>query len=111
MSGRIRVSPPEQRTYEGIIFHSAREMNAYIGFRIIEKSGQIAKLERQVPFPLLAWSPSGPVKVSKLILDFRITETDGTQRLYESKGFVTEVYRMKKKLFEANYPDMRIVEI
>ena len=113
--GKYGVAPVEERTCEGIVFHSKREMIAYQGFRILEKSGQIAKLERQVPYDLWAWYPDqqGVVfsSVAQYICDFRVTELDGTVRLYETKGVSTAVYKLKKKIFCANYPHLRIVEI
>ncbi len=118
-NGKYGVSSAEDRTFEGIIFHSRREMEAYRGFRILEKAGKIAKLERQVAFPLLAARleavPHGSlvdaVPVAKYLADFVVTELDGTKRIYETKGVATAVYKLKKKLFEANYRDLRIVEI
>ena len=130
MGGRINVAPPEQRTHEGIVFHSKKEMEAYCGFRALEKSGAIRKLERQVPFVLYASIPPGvrgtvetyatiPVAVSKYVADFVITELDGTVRIYDSKAWdvrkqkfvYTEMYTLKKKWFHACFPHLRIVEI
>ncbi len=113
--GKYGVGIPERRTFEGIVFHSIRECDAYRGFRMLEKSGQIKKLERQVKFRLLAarlvlgiWTA---VEVSSYIADFVVTELDGTKRIYESKGVRTPEYKLKFKLFHANYPDLRIVEM
>ena len=125
--GKYGVAPVEERTAEGIVFHSKREKDAYVGFRILEKTGQIAKLECQVPFHLFALRPRAEiasglatdtgvisgvgVKVGIYIADFRITERDGTIRIYETKGVRTPEYKLKKKIFSANYPHLRIVEI
>ena len=122
MSGRIKVAPPEQRTYEGILFQSKKEMEAYRGFRALEKSGAIRKLERQVVFPLFAYvlrEGSRCATVAKYIADFVVTELDGTVRIYDSKAWdvrkqkfvYTEMYTLKKKWFGACYPHLRIVEI
>lgn len=117
MTARIRVAPKEERTADGILFDSRREMQHYLQFRALEKSGAIAKLELQVQFVL--WAHSGVLgttdqiitPVAKYIADFVVTEKDGTRRVYDSKGHKTEIYRLKKKWFEACYPDLRIVEI
>lgn len=39
------------------------------------------------------------------IVDFLITMNDGRQKFVETKGFATEVWRLKWKLTEANYPE------
>ena len=109
MPARIKVASAEQRTADGIVFHSKREMQAYCGFRALEKSGQIKSLKLQVPFYLLAGGT--PVVVAKYVADFVVTELDGTVRVYDVKGYSTEMYRLKKKWFHACYPDLRIVEI
>ena len=114
MSGRIRVAPVEERTADGIIFASKREMGHYLQFRALDRSGAIAKLERQVPFQIFAAQLGAEVKavpVAKYIADFVITEKDGTRGVYDSKGHRTEMYRLKKKLVEACYPGLRIVEL
>ena len=131
LSGRITVAAPEKRTYEGILFQSAHEMEAYRGFRALEKSGAIRKLERQVPFALYAYVPGdydqnlvqyrSPIQkqVSKYVADFVITELDGTVRIYDSKAWdvrkqkfvYTEMYTLKKKWMMACHPHLRIVEI
>ncbi len=116
MPGRYKVALAEDRTCEGIVFHSKREMMHYQQFRILEKSGLIKKLERQVAFPLLAARirPDGTVEavpVSKYVADHVVTENDGTKRIYDSKGHRTAEYRRSKKWFEVCYPTLRIVEL
>ena len=111
MAARIKVAAAEDRTADGIVFHSKREMQAYCGFRALEKSGQIKKLNRQVAFPLLAYCEGKPVRISEYRADFVITELDGTVRVYDSKGFRTEMFKLKKKWFGWCYPHLRIVEI
>ena len=114
MSGRIRVAPAEERTVDGIVFASKREMGHYLQFRALERSGAILKLERQVPFQLFAAQLGSDIKavpVAKYVADFVVTEKDGTKGIFDSKGFRTEVYKIKKKLFEACYVNQRIVEL
>lgn len=114
---KYNVGPPESRTYdrdgECIVFDSRRERDAYAGFRLLEKNGKIARLERQVAFPLMAFAPASTsgVLVGKYVADFVVTELDGTRRIYDSKGVRTAMYKFKMKLFAANYPELRVVEI
>lgn len=108
---KFNVCPPEQRTFEGVVFHSQKEMVDHQGFRILEKAGAIAKLQRQIAYPLLAWSPTGPVPIGKYICDHVVTELDGTIRLYDSKGFQTKDSKRTMKIFAANYPHLRVTLI
>ena len=98
---------------DGIMFHSKKEAADYANFALLLKNGKIANLERQVSFRLFAWAPQPTVVsgVAKYIADFVVTELDGTKRIYDSKGYSTPMYKLKKKIFEANYPHLRIVEI
>ncbi len=77
------------------------------------------KVELQKPFRLYAFynvdGEPGPclqkIFVCTYEADFVVTEKDGTLRVYDAKGHRTAMYILKKKLFEANYPTLRIVEI
>lgn len=105
--GRIQVANKEERTYDGIVFHSKREMVAYISFKSLAQAGAIAKVEMQVPYPLIV----NGVLVTTWVADFVVTELDGRVDIYDSKGWSTPEYKIKKKLFEAIHAPWRIVEI
>lgn len=118
MAGRYKVAAKENRTSDdGIVFHSRREMLCYVNqFRPLMRSG--IKVELQKPYLLfacggMALGPGGlfPVPVGKYIADFVVTENEGTVRVYDAKGHATETYKLKKKIFEACYPYLHIVEI
>ena len=106
---------------DGIVFDSKREAAAYQNFRALKRCGAIKELLIQEPFTLFASevgeyvNASGQqypaVSVGKYIADFVVIEKDGTVRVYDAKGVQTPVYKLKKKLFEACYPHLRIVEI
>jgi hypothetical protein len=121
--GRIRVSKKEDRTADGIVFHSKYEMNDYLKFKSMLKGGAIKKYERQVHYPLFGAQPRCggdefsnqneyfAVQVSEYVADHVVTELDGTLRVYDSKGHQTAEYKRSKKWFEVCYPHLRIVEI
>jgi len=116
MAGRYKVGAKEARTADGITFDSVREKDAYLGFSILEKHRAIAKLELQVKFPLWAAQPQKdgswkPVQFGTWTCDFLVTELDGTVRIYDSKGARTREFIRAKKIWEINYPDLRIVEV
>lgn len=107
MSGRIKVAPAEDRTYQGIAFHSKREMFDFIKLAALERSGIVTELKRQVPFPIVV----NGIIVCKWVADFTCLDLKGQIQVYDSKGMRTEMYKLKSKLFHACYPHLRIVEL
>lgn len=72
----------------------------------MESLGLIQDLKRQVTFPLFA---NGKL-ICKLIADFRYTK-GGIDVVEDYKGLLTPVFRLKSKLFTANYGfDLKIVK-
>jgi hypothetical protein len=48
--------------------------------------------------------------IANYFCDFLVTFEDGREEWHEVKGFQTEVWRLKEKLFRAIYPD-RILKV
>lgn len=91
-------------------FDSKHEARSISDLRILIASGEsdFHDLQRQVDFPLVV----NGVKICTYRADAVVTIKDtGKKRIYEPKGYVTPVYRMKRKLMEAIYPDVELVEI
>lgn len=73
---------------------------------ILQKAGEISRLEFEPPFPVTI----NGVKVCTYKADFSYFTRD--ERVIEDvKGLKTPVYRLKKKLVEAFYPGVKIVEV
>ena len=45
--------------------------------------------------------------ICRHIVDFRVENNDGSIEMYEYKGFPTAIWDLKRKLFEALYPDIK----
>ena len=92
--------------YDGYTFDSIREKNYYIKLKLLEKAGKIKELELQKEYEL---QPSFKLnnKTSRKITyrsDFTYKTTeDDKLHVVDVKGFRTDVYRLKKKLFEYKY--------
>lgn len=88
---------------DGIWFDSIREGRRYAELKLMEKGGYISDLQLQVPFELVPNQKNidGKVVEKKVVYraDFvyRDNET-GKTVVEDSKGYRTEVYRLKKKL-------------
>ena len=101
-------------TYDGIDFDSQKEKNHYIGLKMLEKAGEIKDLELQKVFILQpGFKKNGTTyraityKADFVYLDLRTNKIV----VEDTKGFKTEVYKIKKKLFEYVYPDLELKEI
>jgi hypothetical protein len=92
--------------YDGYTFDSIREKNYYIKLKLLEKAEKIKELELQKEYEL---QPSFKLnnKTSRKITyraDFTYKTTeDDKLHVIDVKGFRTDVYRLKKKLFEYKY--------
>lgn len=91
---------------DGITFPSLLESQWYSTLRLLERQGEISNLRLQVPFDLHA---AGGAKVCKYTADFVFIE-DGVEITADSKGILTECFRLKKKWMKAEYGiDIRIL--
>ena len=90
---------------DGFVFASKREAHRYSELKLAERNGDISGLELQPNFPLII----NGKKVATYIADFRYTER-GQVVVEDSKGFRTAVYRLKKKIVEAQY-GIEIIEV
>lgn len=87
-------------------FDSRREANRWCELRMLERAGEIADLERQPVYPLLAPTPTAHVfvRIGEYRGDFRYTVVKTGGRVVEdAKGVRTPLYRWKRKHVEAQY--------
>ena len=98
---------------DGIIFDSKREAKRYQELKLLERAGAIKDLELQPVFELQpSFKKNG--KTHRAITykaDFMFTTSEGDCIIEDVKGYKTEVYKIKKKLFEYKYPEYTIKEI
>lgn len=92
--------------YDGIKFDSNREMAYYIKLKMLEQKGIIKDLELQKSFEL---QPSFKLngKTYKKITyraDFSyVSVQDNKIHIVDTKGFRTQVYKLKRKMFAYKY--------
>lgn len=86
---------------DGIHFASKKEMYRYLALQQLKKAGEIIFFLRQVPIHL-------PGNI-KYVCDFVIFWTNQEVTFEDVKGFKTDVYKLKKKLVEEEYP-FKIIE-
>lgn len=84
---------------DGIMFDSMKEAGRYEDLKQDQETGAITDLELQPVFQVVINSK----KVCKYRGDFRYTTKEGKSIVEDVKGFKTPVYRLKKKLVEAQF--------
>lgn len=85
----------------GITYHSKLEGKYAFELNARKLAGEIKDWERQVK---IALDINGR-HIANYYVDFLVHHLDGTMEYIEVKGFETEVWRMKWKIFEALFSD------
>lgn len=89
-------------TVDGIRFDSRREADYYGQLKIEQRAGLILNFERQVTFELAV----NGKKICAHRVDFLVHYRGGRREVREVKGFATAEWDIKRKLFEAIYPEI-----
>lgn len=88
-------------TYDGIIFDSKKEAQRYAELKLLERTGRIKELRRQVPFTLIPkiLDQNGKClqRACKYYADF-VYKFNGKLVVEDTKGVRTAEYKIKKKL-------------
>ena len=85
---------------DDITFDSKKEANRYNELKLLEKTGAISNLKRQVPYVLIEKSKYG--RTIRYLADFVYTEK-GETVVEDCKGVRTPVYRLKKRLMAEKF--------
>lgn len=100
-------------TRDGETFDSIKEYNRWKELKLLERTGEITELQRQVKFKLIPtqrepcseMNKNGIFKKGKVlerecsyIADFTYKNRLGFQVVEDVKGYKTEAYRIKKKM-------------
>lgn len=103
---RLNFQVPKRMKYRnvptvvnGIKFQSKREAKRYQRLLLLQKAGDVVKIELQVKYELVVNSE----KICAYIADFRVTWASGNITVEDAKGFATPVYKIKRALMKAIY--------
>lgn len=86
-------------TTRGIQFDSKAESDRYVELVMLQKAGEITGLQVQTPWPL---GVNG-THVAEYVADFTYYTRSGRFVVEDVKGVRTPVYRLKAKMFAAQY--------
>jgi len=88
--------------------HDSRGEAAYCDdLALLKVAGEIQDYEIQVKIPLMINGKT----ICNHYIDFLVTNKEGNLEYREYKGFITDTWRIKKKLTEALYPDIPYIVI
>ena len=103
---------------DGIKFDSKKEAKRYLELKILKRAGKIRDLELQAEFilqPKYKNARGENIRAITYKADFLYYDIEKEKYIVEdvkaSEHFKTEVYKIKKKIFEYKYPNLTINEI
>lgn len=101
-------------TIDGITFDSKKESKRYTELKLLLKAKEIKDLELQPRFELQPSFKKNNKTYRKIeyIADFKYFDNRLNKIVVEdTKGFKTDVYLLKKKMFEYQYKDYTLEEL
>ena len=95
---------------DDITFDSKREAEYYCQLKLLKRAGEIKDFGLQPRYELQpTFKKNGTTHRSiTYVADFIIDNNDGTTEVVDIKGMETQVFKIKKKLFEYIYPDLSL---
>ena len=108
LGGELMLSKYHARktVVDGITFDSKKEAKRYGELRLLQRAGAIMGLQRQVRYELIpAFDAGGKhYRPTSYVADFVYTDCKtGTEVVEDCKGYRTDVYRLKAKMFAHKY--------
>jgi hypothetical protein len=91
---------------DGIYFDSKLESDKYSDLKLQLKMGTISGFCRQTEFILQ--EGFGLTKPITYLADFVVFNLDGTAEIIDTKGFCTDTFEIKYKLFKAKFPRLEL---
>ena len=104
----------KKATIDGIEFDSKKESRYYQQLKLMEKQGLIKDIKLQTRFEIQPKYKKNnkTIRAINYIADFTYFDVNkGKTIIVDTKGYRTEVYKLKKKIFEYIYPDLEIREV
>ncbi|PEF60296.1 DUF1064 domain-containing protein [Bacillus cereus] len=93
------------------VFDSQAEANYYEGLKVRSARGEIQGFERQPVFKLQPAFKKRDKSFQAItyIADFLVYLPNGEVEVVDVKGFITQTFALKKKMFEYKYPHLRLI--
>lgn len=102
----------QKTVVDGVEYDSKKESKRAQELEFLEKIGKIKNLQKQVRFILqdgYVNNEGQKIRPISYVADF-VYEENGQKIVEDSKGFRTEVFVLKKKMFMKLYPEYKFIE-
>ena len=101
----------EKTIVDDILFDSKKEADYYLELQILKKAGVVTDFELQPKFVLQPSYYKDGKKIQAITYkaDFKVFYKDGRVEIVDTKGFETQVFKIKKKMLEYLYPDITLI--
>jgi hypothetical protein len=113
-SNLVAYNKVKKVEYNGFIYDSKKEVEAAAHLNMLKGQGKVVDWKPQPrKFELIpSFRKNGKIwRASTYTPDFWVKWHTGKEGYYDLKGFKTEVFRMKQKLFEWRYPELTLYVI
>lgn len=96
---------------DGITFDSRREADYYCELKMLKKAKEIKDFSLQPKYELQPkFKKNGTShRAINYIADFVILRNDGVLEVVDIKGMETDVFKIKRKMFEYMYPELNLI--
>jgi hypothetical protein len=100
-------------TINGITFDSTAEAEYYLYLLAKQQAGEIASFRRQPRYRLQDGFTKRGKKYRPIdyVADFEVMDKHGRITVVDVKGTKTEAFGIKRKLFEAKYPNLGLIVV
>lgn len=106
--GAEKIRNTRRKVVDGISFRSTLEADVYQLLSLWQRAGEITELRCQELFLLQPKQPG--LRAITYRADFTYVRRDGRRVVIDAKGYRMEVYRIKRKMFIARYPEIEFQE-
>lgn len=97
----------KKKVVDGITFDSIREFNRYLELKLLERSGEIENIKPHPRFELIIDGK----RIGRYTADFQYELISSGEIVVEdvkSKPTMTEAFSLRKRVFEALYPGIKL---
>lgn len=91
---------------DGFCFDSQQEAKYYLTLKLLMKAGVIKGFCRQAAFIVVEGDDQ--TRGTEYKADFIVFYSDNTWQIIDTKGFETEVFKIKHKAFKEKYPKLEL---
>lgn len=103
----------ERVVVDGILFDSKKEAEYYSELKLLKRYGIVTDFKLQPNFVLQPsyYKNGKKIRAINYKADFKVWYKDGRVEIVDTKGFETQLFKVKKKILEYKYPDITLIVI